>query len=83
MGRHDVRGRPALDDADVERRPRVEVLQVLDAQDLVGQLDDRAAALLGRDAGVRGLALDVSGTGRPLRAVLRPPSASGGSSTST
>ena len=78
LRRDDVRGRPAPDDADVERRPGAVVLQLLDAQDLMRQLDDRAAALPRGHSGMSGLPW-TSRLNRPtpLRAVFRLPSASG------
>ena len=69
---------------DVDRGSGGEVLQLLDSQDLVGELDDRAAALLGRHAGMGGLPFDLeTEPADPFREVLSPPSARAGSSTRT
>ena len=80
----DVGRRATLDDADIERRPGRRVLELLDAEDLVGQLDDRAAAVLGGHAGMGRLAVDFDvEPAHAFRAVLRPPFARAGSSTRT
>ena len=50
---------PPSNDADVDGGSRGQVLQVLELEDLVGELDDRASAVVGRHAGVGGLAFDV------------------------
>ena len=55
----DVAGGAATDHADVDGGSGGEVLQLFEFQDLVGELDDRVASLLGCDAGMGGLALHV------------------------
>ena len=50
---------PPSNDADVDGGARGQVLQVLEFQDLVGELDDRVSSLLGCHAGVGGLAFDL------------------------
>ena len=73
---------PPSNDADIDRGPGGQVLQVLRAEDLMSELDDRAATLLGRHAGMGGLAFDSRwNRPTPLREVLSPPSARAGSST--
>ena len=50
---------PPRIDADVDRGSGGQVLQVLELEDLVGKLDDRASAVLGCHAGVGRLAFDL------------------------
>ena len=58
-GRHDVGGGPPLDQTDIDRRSGGQVLQVLEPEDLVGQLHDRAAAVFGSHTGMGSLPLDL------------------------
>ena len=55
---HHVRARAALDHADVDRHARPAAVQGVQRDHLVRCLEDRAAPLLGLDAGVRGPAGD-------------------------
>ena len=81
---HHVGGRAPLNDADVDGGSRGQVLQILQTQNLAGELDDGIAALLGSHARVGGPP-STSRRNRPtpLREVLSPPSANAGSSTNT
>ncbi len=55
---HDVRAGPGLEHADVRRHVRPAAVQRVDLPHELGAGDDRAAALLGLDTGVRGATVD-------------------------
>ena len=59
--RRGVDGLPALDQADVDGDAALQVGQLVQGDDLVRQLADRADALLEVAAGMRGLAGDLEG----------------------
>ena len=74
---------PALDDADVQGRPQLGSASAVDGEDLVRQLDDGAAPFSGSTPAWADRPSIVSvNWPTPLRAVFRPPPASGGSTTS-
>ena len=62
---HDVRPRAGLEHADVRGDVRPAAVERVDPADELGAGDDRAAALLRLDAGVRGPPVDRAGGGRP------------------